>query len=877
MLRRTIIIFLGWFTCWFCEAQTMGDYSEHWISGDTLYVRCDTAVVQYLSPRPDILRISFSPDGVPNFAESIVVPETAWNLSGIAVEDLPDDLIITTGNFIITAAKFPFRHSISSDGTELMSQTEDGGYSWDGDRCSSKNVVQTDDHFYGFGEKSIPFDRKGHFFRMYNVWTDHYELDESNMNINIPVFFNPRGYGILFDNTYLHFGDMGYSEYDRWSYTMEGGSWVEYVMTGSLAEMLEAYRWLTGSAPLPPKWCLGFLQSKYGYETQEEALAIADTMRMKDFPCDAICLDLFWYETMGDLAWNTAAWPDPQGMLDELLENGFKTVLIQQPYIWEGSLNFDTALNNGFLGSDSTGAPIIIPDFWGMSNAGLLDITDPEAAEWWWDKHPPLIEQGVAGWWTDLHEPEVHPDTMVHYLGSAAEVHNIFALIWAKNLYEHYRAEYPDQRLYNQTRSGFAGMQRYSVMPWSNDANGTFGGLAAQLPIMLGMSMSGVGINHADIGGFWGNINAELYIRWMQFGCFTPVARAHGWRDDNEPWRYGETAEEVSRRYLKWRYRLMPYLYSLCREYSQTGLPPARPMVLEYPDDPQTYEMSSQYLLGEDILIAPVVQAGQTNKLVYIPEGEWTDFWNEVTYSGPGWFYLPAPLEDIPVLVKEGAVLPLQTDRHYWDQSGQDTIIVRIYPGSSGDFTLYEDDGKSYEYENSAYALTEFTMNSADSQTMLEISGSQGNYTGAPEERTYLCDFRMIQELPAMITIDDVPAAQAPDSSALMNTVQGWCYRSDESDVLVKFARASSEPVNVTIYWEDAPQVENLVISRENEDIILTWEPFPGADHYLVFRSNIPYDFTGAEPVQVTGESYNDLAAVSEQTYFYRIIAVVED
>nr|MBC8277809.1 DUF5110 domain-containing protein [FCB group bacterium] len=216
-------------------------------------------------------------------------------------------------------------------------------------------------------------------------------------------------------------------------------------------------------------------------------------------------------------------------------------------------------------------------------------------------------------------------------------------------------------------------------------------------------------------------------------------------------------------------------------------------------------------------------------------------------------------------------------DRHYWDQSGQDTIIVRIYPGSSGDFTLYEDDGKSYEYENSAYALTEFTMNSADSQTMLEISGSQGNYSGAPEERTYLCDFRMIQELPAMITIDDVPAAQAPDSSALMNTVQGWCYRSDESDVLVKFARPSAEAVNVVIYWDNALKVENAVISRQDNDIILTWDTFPGADHYLVFRSSVPYDFTGIDPVQVSGEVYTDDGAISGQKYFYQVIAVIED
>ena len=724
------------------QAESIGNYSEHWLDGDTLFVRCEDAVVSYICVDYSILRTSFFPDGNISFPSSYTIVSFDWPILPFSVDDQNDRLIITSGGFTITAFKNPFRTEIDFSGTNLLNQPADGGMGWDNSWRFVEYEVEAADHYYGTGERSIPFDRKGYLFANTNMFSGYYELGEHTMNINIPLIVNPKGYGIFFDNTFNGSFDIAYSSFDRWKYFTRGGVLVEYLIGGDMLEVLDSYSYLTGYSPMPPKWCLGYIQSRYGYETQAETEGICDSLRLLDFPCDAIALDLYWYEVMGDITWDLTAWPDPSGMISSFLDMGIQTILIEQPYIWEESLNFDTALNEGYFGADSLGNPIIIPEFWTVANAGLLDITDPEARDWWWDFHRPLIDQGVAGWWTDLHEPEVHPDTMVHYAGTMQEVHNIFALEWAKNLFDHYRSEYPNKRIYNQTRSGFAGMQRYSTMPWSNDAAGTFGGLAAQLPIMLGMSMSGVGINHADIGGFEGDINGELHTRWLQFGCFSPMARAHGWRDKTAPWQYGEPYESICRKYLKWRYRLMPYIYSAVWEYHQSAVPIARPLILHYPNDPVLLNLDTEYMLGSSILIAPVTQGGVSEKHVYLPAGVWINLWTEEVLSGSGWHYIDAPISDMPILVKGGSILPLQTDRDWTNQTGQDTLIFRIFSEQPAEFTLYEDDGETWEYESGAYALTNFDLTNNTDEAEFAISPTEGNYAGSPSVRTYFCDFR---------------------------------------------------------------------------------------------------------------------------------------
>jgi len=780
-------------------AESIGNYSEYWQSGDTLFIRCDTAVVSYMCVDYNILRTSFFPDGNISFPSSYTIESFAWQLLPFTVVDQPEFLLITAGDFTITAQKNPYRTDIAYLGNALLNQPDDGGLGWNGIYRSVEYEAEASDHFYGAGERSIPFDRKGYYFSNFNQFSGAYELGKANMNINIPLVVNPRGYGVFFDMTYTGSFDLAYAEYDRWSFLSRGGLFIEYLIAGDMLEVLDSYSYLTGHAPMPPKWCLGYIQSRYGYETQAETEGICDSLRLLDFPCDAICLDLYWYVVMGDMTWDLSAWPNPSGMLSSLLDQGIKTILIEQPYVWEASLNYNTALTSGYFGADSNGVPIILPNFWEQTNAGLLDITNPVVKEWWWNFHEPLIDQGVAGWWTDLHEPEVHPDTMEHYAGSMEEVHNIFALEWAKNLYEHYRSEYPDKRVYNQTRSGYAGMQRYSVMPWSNDTNGTYGGLAAQLPIMLGMSMSGVGINHADIGGFFGLLNGELYTRWMQFGCFTPVVRTHGWRDLTAPWQYGEPYETICRKYLKWRYRLMPYIYSLAWEFHEKGTPIARPLILHYPADAVLVNFDAEYMFGPNILAAPVVQGGVTQKFVYLPQGQWIDFWSEEKYYGPGWRYIDAALENMPLLVKGGSILPLQTERDWSDQTGQDTLIVRVYSEEPSTLTLYEDDGESWDYESGFYALTELDIAPSTNEVDLTISAAEGSFTGFPAIRTFFCDFRVVPDPPQYVHLNGAVLTQQPDSLSLVNSGNGWCYQANQHSVLVKYAANVCSSAVVTV------------------------------------------------------------------------------
>ncbi|MEK6571439.1 MAG: TIM-barrel domain-containing protein, partial [Bacteroidota bacterium] len=399
--------------------------------------------------------------------------------------------------------------------------------------------LSSDEHFYGTGERGTSLDKRGHAFDSYNTQIGGYTSALPTMNINIPFLASSKGYALYFENTYRGRFDLGSSDPTKFMYKAFGGELSYYlIVTRRIQDQLEKYAWLTGHQPLPPKWAFGFIQSKFGYRNDTEARMLVRTMRQKQIPCDAIVLDLYWFSQMGDLLWNLSAFPNPFQMMSDFLAQGIKTVVITEPYISSLSSNYSVAAASGYLGQNGQGQPYVLNNWWSCGcDAGLLDLTRPSAQDWWWGKHPEFFGNELAGIWTDLGEPERHPDDMQHYLGSTAKVHNIFNLLWARTLFEGYGRFRPSQRLFNLSRSGYAGIQRYGVIPWSGDVGKSFGGLAVQLPMMLNMGMSGLAYHNSDIGGFCcGTTTPELYVRWMQYGTFCPITRAHGTGQPTEPW-----------------------------------------------------------------------------------------------------------------------------------------------------------------------------------------------------------------------------------------------------------------------------------------------------------------------------------------------------
>ncbi len=772
------------------EAQTyLGDYTGYSIEGKRIRVNVGSSSVEFIFYKPEILRVYFLPTDSTQFDSSFVIIQDTTENVALSTVETDTSLEISSSSIRIVCSKIPLRISyFNLSGELLLAEPQSGGLATNGEERWVIFGLSPDDHFYGTGERGTCLDKRGQVLYSYNQQVFGYDGPVSTMNLNVPFTASTNGYALYFENTYPGEFDLGFSDSTRFLYGVFGGELSYFLIVAqSIKEQLDRYTWLTGRQPLPPRWSLGYIQSKYGYRNEWEAREFVQTVREKGIPCDAIVLDLYWFVHMGDISWNHAAWPDPFQMMSDFLNQGIKTIVITEPYIVEHSSNFWPAFAYGYFAKDSLGIPYLIEDWWSCNcDAGLLDLTNPSAQNWWWDKHPAFFGDELAGIWTDLGEPESHPEDMYHYLGRADKVHNIFNLLWAKTLFEGFNQFRPNQRLFNLTRSGYAGIQRYGVAPWSGDVGTSFGALAVQIPMMLNMGMSGLAYHNSDIGGFCcGYTSPELYVRWMQYGTFCPVTRAHGPDyQPQEPWGYSEETEEICKRYIQLRYRLLPYIYTFAFKNYQSGLPIAIPLFFEYPDDNSLSNESSSYLWGDAILVSPVVEEGQGSKSLHLPEGKWIYFWADEVFCGGQAITVDTPLDIMPLFVKAGSIIPMQPIMDYTDQSSLDTLMLEIYPSPEieASFTLYEDDGKTLDYRSGGFSQTQFNQSIScsrgDTSLSVDIGAAEGVYDGKPEDRVYLCGIHCIADKPTAVWKNGEMIPERPSYEVLRQEGDGFFYDS---------------------------------------------------------------------------------------------------
>ena len=684
----------------------------------------------------------------------------------------------------------------------------------DGEKRVAVFSISPREHFYGTGERGDGLDRRGKKFDCWNTQVGGYVAPPATMNVGVPFIASSAGYGLLFDNTYRGTFDVGATRTAELSYSAAGGEMTYYVIAGgSLRGTVGRYTWLTGSPVLPPRWAFGYIQSKNRYRNEAEARGIVDTMRARGFPCDAIVLDLRWFRSMGDLSWDSTAWPDPGRMMADFRRVGIRTVLITEPYIVEQSRNYAEALRLGYVGRDPAGRPYRLGGWWscGGCDAALLDITNPAAASWWWSKYPLFMGSGVAGLWTDLGEPERHPDDMVHHLGPAGRVHNIYDFLWAKTIFEGMEKFRPGDRVFNLTRSGWAGIQRYGAVTWSGDVSRTFEGLASQIPIVLNMGISGLVYQNSDIGGYARNpTTPELYTRWMEFGVFSPIARAHGAGEmtngqPTEPWRFGPEAEAVCRHMIRLRYRLLPYIYSMAHEACVSGLPLARPLVMMYPDDARFADECTAYLWGDALLVAPVLGAGESSRQVAFPRGDWVDFRTDEIIHGGSSRDVPAPLGTLPLFVKRGSIIPMAQEMDYTDERPADTLTLHVYPSPEGpaSLTLYEDDGKTTAYLAGKSSLTRFSARverSGSSGNMeITLGRAEGFFPGMIARRTYILEIHTVAAPPSTVTVEGrrLNAATPPPEGGVPR--EGYVFDPHASIVTLAVTRPTYRATTIVL------------------------------------------------------------------------------
>jgi alpha-D-xyloside xylohydrolase len=435
---------------------------------------------------------------------------------------------------------------------------------------------------------------------------------------------------------------------------------------------------------VPPDWSFGFWISRWGYRNRDEVMTVARRMREERVPCDVIHIDPYWMRYHeghhGDLEWDESAFPDPKGMIAELKALGFRLSLWESPYVPLDSEMRAEGERKGFLlmAKDGSG-PAIVHGF--AKPSAAVDFTNPEAIEWFKAKNRKLLEMGVAVIKTDFAE-DMPDDAVAHDGTSPEQLHNLYPLLYQRAVFETTQDVHGYGLIWG--RSGYAGSQRYPVH-WGGDPGCTFEDMAASLRGALSWILSGAAFASFDMGGFFGvptitdPPSPELYIRWSQMGLLFSHARAHGNVAPREPWEYGEPALSIFRRYAQLRYRLLPYLYAAARRAPQ-GVPLARPLVYDHPSDRTTWHIDDEYLLGPDLLVAPMFKPlGRRD--IYLPAGGWYDYWTDQRFDGSRWITYDAQLETLPFFVRAGAVIPMGPALEHVNERPWDPLSFDVYPG----------------------------------------------------------------------------------------------------------------------------------------------------------------------------------------------------
>lgn len=594
-----------------------------------------------------------------------------------------------------------------------------------------------DEHYYGLGQQQKGWmDLRDHEIR---CWHDYGAI--GGEDVCVPFMVSSNSYGLVWDNPSKTTITLGFNQRNLWS--SEVGDRVSYfiIVGDSFDEIYAGYRLLTGVAHMLPKAAYGYIQSKAIYPTQQQLLNVAKEYRAKKLPLDVLVVDFLNMTKQGEMDLDPKRWPDPAGMNRELRAMGITTLLSVWPHFSRGTQFYDMLQKNGWLIHKRDGTP---DPGWFRSVIGPnIDTTNPEAAQWFWEKIRDRYVKpyGFDYIWLDETEPDIDPAQDVFSVGSGIRFYNIYPLVHTASVYDGFRRDFGDsRRVMILARAAYLGAQRNGTVFWSSDIVSTWDMLKRSIPAGLNFAATGLPYWDTDIAGFFsppiaadyhaehkplidgsdaratiGNYEdyPELFVRWFEWGAFQPVMRAHGERNHNEVWSYGEQAESILAKYLKLRYRLLPYAYSLAYRSYQTGAPYMRALFMDFPEDPKVADIADEYMYGPAFLVAPVTEQGATQRRVYLPAGcDWYNYWTNERLRGGQTILANAPIDTLPLFVKAGSIVPLGSEVLSTEER-QSIASVRVYPGANGTFTLFQDDGHTYAYEKRGGSVTTLTWDDA--------------------------------------------------------------------------------------------------------------------------------------------------------------------
>ena len=621
---------------------------------------------------------------------------------------------------------------LSSDNVILENNNEITNYELlekEGHNVNKKNKykfvwnkkINNDDYIYGLGEKTGFLNKRNYEYENWNTDNPAPHVDTfKSLYKSIPFFIvhnKNYNYGYFYDVTYKSYFDLGKENSDYIKIAFDKGK-INYFFIGgkSIKDVIKGYTNITGRVPLPQRFTLGHQQSRWSYMNKDELLYIAKEYRKKKIPCDTLFLDIDYMDNYKVFTYSEEKFPNLKGTIDDLKNEGFKVVTIIDPGVKKekGYYIYDEIEKNGYAATLNN--KTYINEVW-PGEAVFPSFINPKVQSFWSDNTKFLIDLGVRGIWNDMNEPASFkgplPDN-VEFKGENDkiyyhdEVHNVYAHYMAKSTYEGLK-KYDKRRPYIITRAAYSGTQKYSTV-WTGDNHSIWSHLEMAIPIILNLGMSGFSFSGCDVGGFSGDATKELLARWVWLGSVTPLFRNHsamGTRHQ-EPWCYDNELLDIYRKAVNFRYQIIPYIYDLFYEASKTGIPVFRPLVLEYEDDVNTFELNDELMLGNSLLASPVVLEGAKKKMVYLPKGNWYNYFTNEKFES-GYHIVDAPLDTMPVFIKEGAIIPEYPLKQYIDDN-EDTLILNVFNGN-GSYIHYQDNGSDFKYQNNEYNLYEINHN----------------------------------------------------------------------------------------------------------------------------------------------------------------------
>ncbi len=758
------------------NAQGIGPVTRVQVQGATLTLSSGGDIVVFKTCADNILMINYRPDGIED-PDTLVVARTDWVQPAVTIDTSGASIIMTAPKFRIEIFRSPLRFRFSRIGTGgsqvVCEEPSQGGISQNG-----LVLTTSGGNFYGVHNRlQGPLSNS----------TGGLISSGNQGQAGGPFVWTTQGWGFLAD---VDGGSLSLAS-NSLTFTRPASPAKRdlefYLITGAPKEILKGLHEVTGFPPLFPKYTLGFMNTEWGID-QAELYDDIRTYRQKLIPIDAFILDFDWMawgeDNYGEFRWGPK-FPDGQSgaIVDTLQHYGMHLMGIRKPRVHSGTAQGQYAADQGFFVDYTT-------DYFSGQQVGRIDFHKPAARKWYWESFLAnnSYAHGITGYWNDEAD---------EYGG------NLMFMQMQRAQYEGQRS-FNNKRVWSINRNYYTGAHRYGYALWSGDIQSGFQTMSDQRLFMLSSLVLGASWWGMDIGGFKSAPTPENYYRWVQFGAFVPVFRVHGRiPQEREPWYYGDQAEAIAAKYIRLRYQLMPYVYSAAWENHLTGVPIARPMVIEYPDDPAVRELTSEWMFGNSLLVSPVVAQGATQQPVYLPSEKWYDFRTGSPYTGPSQLNVAVTPEDIPIFVKAGSIIPMSPAAQYAGAPEMsNTVVLSSYPGGTGTCTVYDDDGVTYEYESGASSTTEIVHERTPSRARIVVNARTGSYS--VNRRDWLAAVNWAPAAPDTVVLDTSRLNPVSlDSVNSLNAV-GWFYNTSSKQCLVKFPDDGNGHI-LTIHFPDIP------------------------------------------------------------------------